>query len=369
MDRAFAMRRNATFCENLYEPNPDIAGQGLYALPPQSHQSAPGDDSEQSTRRSDDSGPIRVSWDRYASSDDGEIILRRDTGDESERRDDGDQSARRDGNRRRTAPFQACRSGKAVVDLFTRQYIVGLAYVVAAFIKHSDISYYHLRIVLELCSINIVVLFVCAYTRKTLPGLVERQRARERTAPQPWPRDRRFFGWQVSSGTQFQDSVALLSFGIFAGLHLGLVVHTVVRSIRDENFQRCFPADHGTLIFTVVLLACFYYAFYNVSADEGPSGGRRLDLDRIHKHFSDNGGSILSSFVIFCSVLVPLLPGKLRQEVLHSWYSGLKGLAQKSKKGLSAMSAKLSGVSVELVVCAGWRDVVKCRQATWKSGV
>ncbi|KAF1948259.1 hypothetical protein CC80DRAFT_498330 [Byssothecium circinans] len=71
--------------------------------------------------------------------------------------------------------------------------------------------------------------------------------------------------------------------------------------------------------------------------------GLWVELDRIHKHFSDNGGSIPSSFVIFCSVLVPLLPGKLRQEVLHSWYSGPKGLAQKSKKGLSAMSAKLSG--------------------------
>ncbi|OAL52640.1 hypothetical protein IQ07DRAFT_598228 [Pyrenochaeta sp. DS3sAY3a] len=70
--------------------------------------------------------------------------------------------------------------------------------------------------------------------------------------------------------------------------------------------------------------------------------GLWLDLDRIHQYFAVNGGSIPRSFVIFCSVLVPLLPGKLRQEILHIWYSGPKRLAHKSKKWLLSTLCKSS---------------------------
>lgn len=71
------------------------------------------------------------------------------------------------------ADSRTCRSSAhaAIVSMFTGQYVVGLAYVVTTFIKHKEMTYYHLRIVIGLCSINFVVLFVCEYTRKTIPGM------------------------------------------------------------------------------------------------------------------------------------------------------------------------------------------------------
>jgi hypothetical protein len=54
--------------------------------------------------------------------------------------------------------------------VFTGQYIVGLAYLVVAFIKHKEMSYYHLRIIMGLCSINMAVALVSEYTRLALLG-------------------------------------------------------------------------------------------------------------------------------------------------------------------------------------------------------
>ena len=59
---------------------------------------------------------------------------------------------------------------EAIMAVFTGQYIVGLAYLVVAFIKHKEMSYYHLRIIMGLCSINMAVALVSEYTRLALLG-------------------------------------------------------------------------------------------------------------------------------------------------------------------------------------------------------
>ncbi len=57
---------------------------------------------------------------------------------------------------------------KALLAVFTGQYVIGLAYIVVAFVKHAEVSYYHLRVILGLCSITLAVGVVSEYTRRVL---------------------------------------------------------------------------------------------------------------------------------------------------------------------------------------------------------
>jgi hypothetical protein len=61
-----------------------------------------------------------------------------------------------------------CGLREAVVSTFTSQYVAGVAYIVVAFIRREETTYYHLRIIHGLCGINLVVGVVSEYNRRSM---------------------------------------------------------------------------------------------------------------------------------------------------------------------------------------------------------
>jgi hypothetical protein len=62
---------------------------------------------------------------------------------------------------RRSLLTSKCRD--AIVDSFGSQYIVGLSFIIVGFIRHTQTSYYHVRIIHALASMNFVGACVSQY--------------------------------------------------------------------------------------------------------------------------------------------------------------------------------------------------------------
>src|SRR5436190_15092131 len=71
-------------------------------------------------------------------------------------------------------PKPACSTLEVIVSTFTNQYIIGISFIVVAFIKHADTSYYHIRVIHALCSVNLAIGVVGEHNRRALGMLHSR---------------------------------------------------------------------------------------------------------------------------------------------------------------------------------------------------
>jgi hypothetical protein len=79
------------------------------------------------------------------------------------------------------------------------------------------------------------------------------------------------------------------------------------------------------------------------------------DLDYLQAKLRVNGGSLPQSFMVFCSVLLPLLPAKFRTELLSAWWrvpgkwihnfsEWIRGSVHTGKQRLRSFIGSISGM-------------------------
>ncbi|KAF2474148.1 uncharacterized protein BDR25DRAFT_351680 [Lindgomyces ingoldianus] len=307
-----------------------------------------------------------------------------------------DNSSEEETSSRDSTKMRQPRSREAIMAVFTGQYIVGLAYLVVAFIKHKEVSYYHLRIIFGLSSINMAVALVSEYTRVNL--------LRRSGGLKNW----------IRRTIDMPPRMCITSFGllILTICYVAFIIYTIVRRGKDTNFRTCFPADYWLFPLTVVhsgglvfflagaliksegfvvyrmsswagyilmstVLVIFHYVqlIHITRAFRGPIGrmnpelefgfGQLLMFFMILQlfvefgiglccqyphfwHLTDlltihSGSRLLASTSINPWKKYSSLVRKLRQEILQIWYSGPKKVIRKSKQGISSLLRRLSG--------------------------
>lgn len=157
-----------------------------------------------------------------------------------------------------------CYCQEAIESTYTSQYIAGVAFAVTAFVKHTSISYYHLRVIYCLLAMNTTIGLVTNF------GMASKLKFR--------------LGFHRKDGSKWKmidiilpfNSLILLAFSIYLFLN------------KDEKFSTCYKYKLGPAIGTLVWISVLARASYR-------GGPARSALE----HFSFS--ILVSGFVAFQS--------------------------------------------------------------------
>lgn len=137
-----------------------------------------------------------------------------------------------------------CYCQEAIESTYTSQYIAGVAFAVTALVKHKSISYYHLRIIYCLLTMNTTIGIVTNFLRSS--------KLKYLASP-----DRK-------SGSRRKMIDVVLPCNIFV-----LVGFSIYLFLKDENFSGCYKYKLGPAIGSLVwfiLLAYMSYIFRSAVA-------------------------------------------------------------------------------------------------------
>ncbi|KAF2190331.1 hypothetical protein K469DRAFT_682436 [Zopfia rhizophila CBS 207.26] len=177
---------------------------------------------------------------------------------------------------------QTPRSSEAIVTAFTGQYIAACAYMIVAFIKHAELSLYHLRVIHSLCSISLAVGVVSQYNRVALRWFRPAERE------------------EGTGGRYF--NMPFVAFLILLGLYWAFTIYTLIfRHSRDKNFRDCvIPNSTDALFIFLTFGTSTLLTFIKIIVWRVQSAGRGLD-----EPLTDSEQSRVTTWLFtFCCIIV-----------------------------------------------------------------
>ena len=170
--------------------------------------------------------------------------------------------------RRRRRIVYRCYCQEAIESTYTSQYIAGVAFAVTAFVKHTSISYYHLRVIYCLLAMNTTIGLVTNF------GMAS-SKLKFRLASHR--KDGSKMKWKMIDIILPFNSLILLAFSIYLFIN------------KDEKFSTCYKHKLGPAIGTL--------AWFGVLAQASYRGGGPARSAFEHLFFT----ILVSGFVSFQS--------------------------------------------------------------------
>jgi hypothetical protein len=155
------------------------------------------------------------------------------------------------------AALNSSKTRECIVESFRGgQYVIGLSYVIIGFVEHSQTSYYHVRIIHALASINLASALIFKYNLTAIERHEQdgekkevADTSRSKRAPRPPRSKKKEKMWRNRARTVLGQ----ISYYLLILFYFAYSIYTGVRGRSDPDFHKCYTASWSTYGLTVGL--------------------------------------------------------------------------------------------------------------------